>query len=192
MSSRALANWQTRSRKVLDEVEAAHAVVGGGRGARAFARQQINQAYVVLLSSQFQRFCRDLHSDAADFLTTQPAFAPLAGVLTAALSQGRRLDSGNANPGNIAYDFHRFGFDIWVLARQRDSRTENRREKLEALNRWRNAIAHQDFRNPQLGGRETVRLSEIRSWRSACDGLAVDFDAVVRLYLKSTSGVHPW
>jgi len=64
MPSRALRNWQTRSRKVLDEVEAAHAVVGGGRGARGFARQQINQAYVVLLSSQFQRFCRELHDEA--------------------------------------------------------------------------------------------------------------------------------
>lgn len=83
MSSRALRNWQTRSRKVLDEVEAAHAVVGGGRGARAFARQQINQAYVVLLSSQFQRFCRDLHSDAVDYLAAQPALAAVAPLLKA-------------------------------------------------------------------------------------------------------------
>lgn len=192
MPSRALRNWQTRSRKVLDEVEAAHAVVGGGRGARAFARQQINQAYVVLLSSQFQRFCRDLHSDAADFLGEQAAYAQLAPLLKASLSLGRRLDSGNPNPANIGSDFSRFGTDVWALARQKDVRTVRRREKLEALNRWRNAVAHQDFRNTSLGGRETVRLGEIREWRAACEGLAVDFDAIMRLYLKSVCGKVPW
>lgn len=192
MSSRALRNWQTRSRKVLDEVEAAHAVLGGGRGARAFARQQINQAYVVLLSSQFQRFCRDLHSDAVDYLAAQPALAAVAPLLKASLTQSRRLDSGNPNPGNIGSDFHRFGLDLWALANQRNARTPRRRERLEALNRWRNAVAHQDFRNPGLGGRETVRLAEVRAWRSACDALAVDFDAILGLYLKRVGGVSPW
>jgi len=191
MPSRALRNWQTRSRKVLDEVEAAHAVVGGGRGARGFARQQINQAYVVLLSSQFQRFCRDLHTDAADFLASH-SYAQLAPVLKASLSLGRRLDSGNPNPTTIASDFGRFGVDVWALARQQDARTLQRREKLEVLNRWRNAVAHQDFRNPHLQGRESVRLGEIRAWRAACDGLAVDFDAVLRIYLKTLAGVLPW
>ena len=192
MPSRALRNSQTRSGKVLDEVEAAHAVVGGGRGARGFARQQINQAYVVLLSSQFQRFCRDLHSDAADFLAAQTAFASLAPLLTASLSNARRLDTGNPNAGNIGVDFSRFGFDIWSLAAQRNSRTPFRRERLEALNRWRNAVAHQDFRSPHLRGRETVQLKEIRRWRAACGGLAVDFDAVLRVYLRSVAGVQPW
>jgi hypothetical protein len=192
MPSRALRNWQTRSRKVLDEVEAAHAVVGGGRGARGFARQQINQAYVVLLSSQFQRFCRELHDEAADFLAAQPAFATLAPMLKASLSQFRRLDSGNPNPSNIASDFYRFGFDIWVLANNRDARTRGRRERLEELNRWRNAIAHQDFRSPRLDGRESVRLAEIRGWRKACVGLAVDFDRILFVYLKAAGGLIPW
>ncbi|MFL5542462.1 MAG: hypothetical protein ACJ8J0_25975 [Longimicrobiaceae bacterium] len=177
---------------MLDEVEAAHAVVGGGRGARGFARQQINQAYVVLLSSQFQRFCRDLHSDAADFLAGQPAFTNLAPLLTASLSHARRLDTGNPNPVSIASDFNRYGIEIWTLAGKRNSRTHRRRERLEALNRWRNAIAHHDFRSPHLEGRETVRISEVRSWRAACDGLAIDFDAVMRIYLKATCGVAPW
>ncbi|MEA2464131.1 MAG: hypothetical protein QOJ98_1878 [Acidobacteriota bacterium] len=192
MPSRALRNWQTRSRKVLDEVEAAHAVVGGGRGARSFARQQINQAYVVLLSSQFQRFCRELHTNAAEFLTAQPSFTALVPLLKRSLSQGRRLDLGNPNPSNIGMDFGRYGIDLWTLTGQKDSRTRGRREKLEALNRWRNAIAHQDFRSPQLRGRETLRLREVREWRAACEGLAVDFDAVMRIYLRSVSGVPPW
>jgi hypothetical protein len=192
MASRALRAWQTRSRTVLDELEAAHAVVGGARRARAFARQQINQAYVVLLASQFQRFCRDLHSNAAAALIQTPAFAPLDPVLRECLSQRRRLNAGNATPSNIASDFLRFGFDIWAAAARRDQRTSQRRDKLEALNRWRNAVAHQDFSNAQLNGRETLRISEVRAWRSACESLAVDFDTVLRIQLRSISGTFPW
>lgn len=191
MASRALRNWQTRSRKVLDEVEAAHASVGGRRGARAFARQQINQAYVVLLSSQFQRFCRELHNEATDVVATQTAYTPIAPLLKASLSHGRRLDTGNPNPGNIGSDFSRFGMDLWNAV-SASPRTESRRERLEAMNRWRNAIAHQDFRSPHLQGRETVRLAEIRRWRAACDGLAVDFDRVLAVYLKGMVGHTPW
>ena len=105
MPSRALRNWQTRSRKVLDEVETAHAVVGGGRGARSFARQQINQAYVVLLSSQFQRFCRDLYAEAVDYLGGRPEHEPLNSLLRGLLTRDRRLNRGNASPANIGADF---------------------------------------------------------------------------------------
>jgi len=127
-----------------------------------------------------------------DYLAAQGAFAQLAPLLKASLSQGRRLDSGNPNPANIGSDFNRFGIDVWALARQRDARTARRREKLEVLNRWRNAVAHQDFRSPSLEGRETVRLGEVREWRTACDGLAVDFDGILRIYLKSLGGESPW
>jgi hypothetical protein len=192
MASRALRAWQTRSRKVLDELEAAHAVVGGARRARAFARQQINQAYVVLLASQFQRFCRDLHTNASASLIQTPAFVALQPVLRESLSRGRRLDSGNATPANISTDFWRFGLDLWAAAGQQDSRTSQRREKLESLNRWRNAVAHQDFRHAQLQGRETLHLFEVRAWRRACDCLAVDFDKVLGLHLRTISGVLPW
>jgi hypothetical protein len=192
MPSRALRAWQTRSRKVLDELEAAHTVVGGARRARAFARQQINQAYVVLLASQFQRFCRDLHTNASASLIQAPAFGALQPVLQECLTRGRRLDSGNATPANIGTDFWRFGLDIWAAAGQHDPRTRQRREKLESLNRWRNAVAHQDFRNTQLNGRETLRLSEVRAWRRACECLAVDFDKVLRLHLNAISGALPW
>ena len=60
------------------------------------------------------------------------------------------------------------------------------------MNRWRNAIAHQDFRHPRLGGRDTLRFAEVKLWRSACQALAVDFDAVLRIYLERIGGVSPW
>ena len=177
---------------MLDEIEAAHAVVGGARRARAFARQQINQAYVVVLASHFQKFCRDLHSNCADALIHAPALAPVQGVLRASLLPGRRLDSGNANPHNIAKDFGRFDVDLWAAIGTRDARSVARRQKLEAMNRWRNAIAHQDFRSPAFQSGESLRLSEVRSWRRACDCLSVDFDAELRIYLTGICGQAPW
>lgn len=183
MPSRALRHWQTRSRKVLDEFEAAHALLGGTRAARRFARQQIAQAYVVLLCSQFQRFCRDLHEEAADRLTSDPAHEPLSRILRSLLSSGRKLDHGNASPANLGSDFGRLGVNLWDEMRRHNDRNEGRQRSLDELNGWRNAIAHHDFRNPRLKGATEVRLSDVRRWRRCCDALAVDFDAVLRLYL---------
>lgn len=192
MPSIALQVWQTRGRQALDEVEAAHAAVGGAGRGRRYATQQINQAYVVLLCSQFQRFCRDLHSEGVDHLTSQPTLARLTGVLRASLVVGRKLNAGNANPGNIGADFARFGFTFWDEVNRRDRRNRMRHASLEELMRWRNAIAHQDFTDPALGGRDTLRLSEVRAWRSVCECLAVEFDRVFGLHLHSITGAVPW
>ena len=74
MPSVSLQTWKTVRQAALDELEAAHTSVGGTRRGRRYATQQINQAYAVLLSSQFQGFCRDLHSECADYLVqTVPA-----------------------------------------------------------------------------------------------------------------------
>lgn len=192
MPSRALRHWQTRSRKVLDEVEAAHAAAGGIRAAQRFARQQIAQAYVVLLCSQFQRFCRDIHDEAVDRLTSRPEHAALNTILRSNLSSGRKLDMGNASPSNLGSDFGRLGVAFWEEVRRRDRLNEARQRALDELNRWRNAIAHHDFRSPLLKGAQEVRFAEVRRWRRACAALAVDFDAVLQLYLNSILGRSPW
>jgi hypothetical protein len=59
----------------LDEIEAAHAGVGGVGPGRRYATQQINRAYAVLLASEFQGFCRDLYSQRMDHVvaTALPA-----------------------------------------------------------------------------------------------------------------------
>jgi hypothetical protein len=64
--SRSLHTWRVDCAAALDEIEAAHGAVGGAGPGRRTATQQINYAYAVLLSSQFQRFCRDLHTEACD------------------------------------------------------------------------------------------------------------------------------
>ncbi|HEX6745924.1 MAG TPA: HEPN domain-containing protein [Longimicrobium sp.] len=177
---------------MLDELEAAHAVVGGARRARAFARQQINQAYVVLLASQFQRFCRDLYNESADHLTNQPAHGPLNLILRNLLTTGNKLDRGNANVGNIGSDFEKLGVEFWDTVRNRARTNPDRQRKLDEMNNWRNAVAHQDFTRVGDGKKETVTITQVRAWRSACNALAVEFDEVMRVYLQSVFGVRPW
>ena len=63
MPSQSYREWLSTRAKALDEIEAAHASVGGTGPGRRYATQQINQAYAVLVASQFQGFCRDLHTE---------------------------------------------------------------------------------------------------------------------------------
>jgi len=127
--------WQTLSRRALDQIEAARTAVGGTGPGRRHTTQQIDQAYAVLLSSQFQRFCRDLHTEIADLLVRPIGSAALQTLLRGPLSVGRKLDAGNPNPGNIGADFRRLGLDIWVALGAYTTRSGVRRTRLEELNR---------------------------------------------------------
>jgi hypothetical protein len=193
MPSRSLQQWEGQRAADLDEIQDAHAAVGGtGRG-RRYATQQINHAYVMLLSSQFQAFCRDLHSEAVDHLVNAVQPASLRIILRARLTEGRQLDKGNPNPGNIGSDYGRFGLDLWPEVRHRDARSAQRKTNLEALNAWRNAIAHQDFDPAKLGGATTIGLADVRRCRSSCTGLARSFDRVLAAHLATlVGGAPPW
>lgn len=191
MPSRSLTTWHADSRRALDEIEAAHRAVGrAGPGCR-HAAQQINQAYVLLLSSQFQRFCRDLHSECVQHLILATS-APIRMIVRSQFDTGRKLDAGNPNPGNIGSDFDRLGIRFWPTLRSEKPHAETRQRELAMLNRWRNAIAHQDFSHAELGGRDQLRLSEVRVWRRTCEQLAVDFEDVMHHHLISITGTAPW
>jgi hypothetical protein len=85
-------------------IEDAHRLVRrGGPGQREIT-QQINQAYALLLSSQFQGFCRDLHSECARLLLVPGSSPAIQAVHFTNIMHGRRLDSGNPTPGNIGAD----------------------------------------------------------------------------------------
>lgn len=105
----------------------------------------------MLLSSHFQRFCRNLHSEAVDAIVAHADWARVG------------------------------AYDVRSAARQM---------RLEEMNAWRNAIAHQDWE--KVGGNPTLRLDLVRSWRSACNGLSWSFDAAVRERLIDVVGEAPW
>jgi hypothetical protein len=192
MPSLSLQQWSTARATALDEIEGAHQSIGGTGPGRRYATQQINQAYAVLLASQFQGFCRDLHTECVDFLVGAGVPPPLHRVFRNNFRLHRRLQTGNANPANIGADFNRFGLVFWTEVEQHDTRNTARRQLLEALITWRNAIAHQDFDPAKLGGRTTLQLQEVRSWRGACDGLARSFDSALRIHLRMLTGSYPW
>src|SRR5947208_1008605 len=144
MPSTSFQTWSARRAADLDEIENAHRSVGGtGRGRRV-ATQQINQAYAVLLSSQFQAFCRDLHTECAKLMVAPVSPPDLQKAMLGNLLFGRKLDHGNPNVGNLGADFNRFGLQIWSAVDADHARNPQRKLALEELNEWRNAVAHQD------------------------------------------------
>lgn len=206
VSSFALQVWrQTRSRQ-LDELDAAHGAVGGRGPGRRSATLQLNHAYAVVLASQFQGFCRDLHSECADVLTNAIATtaagasvdgSTLAGITLMGLARNRRLDRGNASAGSIGADFKAFDLDIWDAAKRVDARTARRARRLDQLNVWRNAIAHQDFDFSQhqrelVGDPVRLGLDDVRAFRSSCNGLATTFDSALAGHLETIVGGRPW
>lgn len=192
MASRALVFWRTERSAQLDEIEAAHAAIGGvGRGRRT-ATQQINHAYAVLLCSHFQGFCRDLHSEAVDHLSQAIRPASLRSMLRSEMLHARKLDRGNANAGNIGHDFGRLGIPIWPAARARSTRTDARREKLDLAASWRNAIAHQDFTGEHVHAGGSLRVQVVRGWRTALDALSSTLDVVVADHLGGILDQRPW
>ena len=188
-TSRSLHRWRNGRSAELDEIAAAHASVGGSERGRRVATRQINHAYAVLLWSQFQGFCRDLHSKCSEALVGDVP-ADLRSVVRLQFRHARKLDRGNPNKGNLGSDFGRFGVSFWDEVHAVDLRNAARGGKLDRLNLWRNAIAHQDW--SQVGGDPSLRLAGVNGWRNAVHALAPAFDRVMRERLHVIRGVPGW
>lgn len=195
MPSVALTRWRTEGVEALDQLVAAHRAVRGVHRGRRHATRELNHAYAVLLASQFQHFCRNLHSEAVESLANGVAPASLGGILRKNLLNSRQLDNKNAQPGSLGSDFNRLGFDFTADIGGRDPKNVMRLKRLNELNNWRNAIAHQDFagtKTKSLAPSPPLHLEHVRRWRKACDALARSMDAVVGDQVLAVVGVRPW
>jgi hypothetical protein len=191
MPSNSYRRWGKARAGELDQMENAHASVGGtGRG-RRYATGQINHAYAVLLASQFQGFCRDLHSESAALLADCLEPKSMRPIVRTELTRDRKLDKGNANPGTLGEDLGRLGIEFWDELKAFNVRNSERNKALEMLNRWRNAIAHQDFDLAKLGNTK-CDLAQVRKWRQACNRLAGAFDRVMKNHIYFVTGESPW
>jgi hypothetical protein len=195
MPSQALVRWSTHSRVQLDELVDAHAAVGGIAPGRRYATAQLNASIVVQVAAHFQLCCRDLHSEVAQLLVAAAA-AAYQPMLRVAFTNRRGLDRGNAWAETIQADFGRFDLDLWAAAQAHDVRTAVRRRRLQQLNTWRNAIAHQDFvfspEEQTLLADTVVTLPWARRWRRSCGALATTFDRVAAEHVASITGALPW
>lgn len=191
MPSNSLLQWRGARAAVLDEIEAAHALVGGTGPGRRFATQQINRAYALLLASEFQGCCRDLHLEAAEHIV---ATAPVdtQGLIRAQFLWGRQLSRGNPQSGAIGSDFGRLGIPFWDEVYALHAQNQRRRELLDELVAWRNAIAHNDFDPTVFGQNPVLHLVQVRSWRRALNLLSQAFDSVMYNYLAGLLGADPW
>jgi len=175
----------------LDEIESAHATVGGTERGRRFATQQIDYAYATILSSHFQGFCRDLHSECTDLVVALVP-AQIRVFVREEFVWNRSLTRGNPHPGAIGSDFNRLGISFWTEVCALDARNARRRESLQELIDWRNAIAHQDFDRVAPAGDATLHLGRVRAWRRSVNALARYFDQVMYNYLQGLIGYAPW
>jgi hypothetical protein len=192
MASQALVMWKSNRATALDEFEEIHRMIGKAGAGTQHARQQVNQAYVLMVSGQFQGFCRDLHSEGVDHLAANLQPASLRAVVSIEFQFARKLDTGNPNSGNIGNDFNRFGLDFWHEVLTHEPKMKEHQSSLKTMNEWRNAIAHQKFDPAKLGGSTVLRHSQIKTWRKSCNSLAVAFDAVLSRYLTGITGTKPW
>src|ERR1700736_4078544 len=114
MRSISYRQWRTVRATALDEIAFAHTALGGTARGRRYTTQQINRAYAMLLASQFQGYCRDLHSECVDhILGVLAPPAALRSLVRAEFTRGRQLDRGNAQSSSLGADFGRLGIDFW-------------------------------------------------------------------------------
>jgi hypothetical protein len=186
--------WATSAQSAFDEIEGAHAAVGGtGPGRRTLT--QINYSYVTLLSARFQAFCRALHTEAVPVIAALAPGQDVQIILNRLLTQKRALDRGNANQDNLGSDFGRFGFDFWSEMDAHHGLNAGRRAHLQNLNTWRNAIAHHDIDEKLALGvlqPDRITLHTCRRWRSALNGLALSADYVVAEQCVALGSLRPW
>jgi hypothetical protein len=139
------------------------------------------------LASQFQGYCRDLHTESVDYLVPVVTPASFRSSIRELLTQNLQLKRANAQPGSIGADFGRFGIDFWTEVQSIDPRNEVRQRQLEELNEWRNAVAHEDFKS-----QAAIHLRQVRQWRKVCERLAKSFDEVICHHLQKLTGRSPW
>ncbi|MEE8467798.1 MAG: hypothetical protein V3T22_05055, partial [Planctomycetota bacterium] len=87
----ALQTWNTQASSALDGIVAAHRAVAGSGPGQHNATREINHAYAVLLTSQFQRYCRDLHTEAVEFVVAHVPSTSIADLLRARMLEARKL-----------------------------------------------------------------------------------------------------
>src|SRR5258707_2066627 len=101
MPSDALIDWRSVRLPRLGKVEADCLHLQALHVADPDRVQEYIRAYAVLLSSEFQGFCRDLHTECAARVVDPVNPVALRAMLRLQCIQRRKLNTGNPNPGNL-------------------------------------------------------------------------------------------
>lgn len=187
MSSASLLRWQNDRMLRLAEIDSQCAASLALAPPNANLAEENLRGYVVLLSAHFQGFARDLHTEAA-LVVGSKVRASLQPLVQKHFSAHRALDHGNPSAENLARDFERFGFDMRAELAT-DPANALRLQHLAALNKWRNVAAHH---SPTLPPGIPLTLAALRTWRAACDALALAMDGITYNQLRKRLRRKPW
>jgi hypothetical protein len=181
----------------VGRLRAAHQALGGTGPGRRWVTDELNQALILRLASEFQGFARDLHDEAGVFVVERvaPGDSRVQDSLRIPYTFNRKLNQGNADPGTLGSDFGLFGIALWAQLQARfQHRAKDWNQKLAALNMARNGIVHDDAakvaRVQSDGWPFTLR--SVDRWKAALDALARGMDQVVGGQLKLVYGTSPW
>jgi hypothetical protein len=150
--SPALTTWRTERRANVAELRHAHALIGNagpgsgpGRPPKA-GTQQLNEALVLRIVTEFQGFVRDVMDLATIRLVRgSGSLGPYQAQLISAASLGRMIDRGNPHLDNIRLDAARLG--IAQLGSRLQAKSPHHAEDARALKELvelRNALVHDD------------------------------------------------
>jgi hypothetical protein len=198
-----LDRWLRARRDAITTLAAAHAAMGevDGPGRPLEIGRPVGHAYVLRVVAEFQAFVRDLHDLAAERLVElsepQPQFRPL---LTAAATEGRLIDRGNADISSIEKDFRRLGvrgLKAKIMARNAHWTPVNGRGDhayYQDLVELRNALAHGN--QGQLDGLRRRGVADTVTWTrnrlAGLDRTARALDRTMWDHLSETFGTEPW
>lgn len=197
MPSSSLSTWASARTDRISRLRAAHQALGGTGPGRRWVTDELNQALILRLASEFQGFARDLHDEAGAFVAAYvaPGNPRVQASLRIPFTFNRKLNQGNADPGTLGSDFGLFGIALWAGLQARfQDRAKDWNHKLAALNMARNGIVHDDaakVARVQADG-WPFTLRSVDRWKAALDGLARGIDAVVCGQLKLEYGTSPW
>lgn len=198
MTSQSLTCWNNDRLAALDRLERVHGKMTGGLVGRPRDVTELNHALFLRLASEVQGFCRDLHDESVEALCA-PMHMPTSAIADPArnsLRRGRKLDAGNAGPGNIGNDWTILGMALWddlKAAYPGQEGASDWSKRLEWLNLARNGIAHNDEdKIAKAHAEHPLTVRTFRVTRGRLTKFAKALDRTTRAYLKATTGVDPW
>jgi hypothetical protein len=197
MSSGSLNTWDSARTERIRRLRAAHQALAGTAPGRRWVTEELNQALILRLASEFQGVARDLHDEAGVFVAGRlaPGNQQLQDVLQLPYTVNRKLNQGNADPGTLGNDFGLFGLVLWAALQSRyPTRAKGWNQKLAALNMARNGIVHDDGAKVARVQAEgwPLTLQSVDRWKPALDSLTRGIDRVVGGHLRLVYGTQPW
>lgn len=199
MASRSLERWRDERASAMDSLENAHGLITGRLRGRPRDTKELNHALFLRLAAEVQGFCRDLHDESIEALC-DPAQVPSPEIRNAfrtAATTGRKVDSGNANPGSIGSDWALLGIGIWTELNaaypSASTGAGDWNARLTWLNTARNGIAHNDpIKIGNAHADHPLTLHTFRVMRRRLTKFAVALDRQTGAYLRRATGIDPW